>query len=136
MADRLAVLGPITDAAEVLRLHLAADVFVLPTVHPTETQPIAILEALGAGTPVVTVDRPVTRDVLADGVEGALVPPHAPEAIAEAVRALMEPERWHAAARAARARFEAQFAPEVVGKLWRELARTLRPVRRRTPAGR
>ena len=127
VADRVAVPGAISDAAEVRRLHLAADAFALPTVHPTETQPIAILEALAAGTPVVTVDRPITRDMLTDGLEGALVPPHAPEAIAGALLGLMAPERWRAASEAARSRFEAQFAPAVVGELWRGLARELQP---------
>lgn len=119
------VLGPVAEAAEVRRLHLEADVFALPTTHPTETQPIAILEALAAGTPVVSVDRPVLRDMVEDGVEGALVPPHTPAAIADALEALAAPDRWRAASAAARARFDRQFSPAVVGAQWRAVAARL-----------
>ena len=122
VADRVDVLGGLSDPTEVARLHLAADVFVLPTTHPTETQPIAILEALAAGTPVVSVDRPILRDMISDGVEGALVPAHDPAALAAALDRLRQPEVWRAASRAARARFDAAFHPDVVGGLWRDLA--------------
>ena len=114
--------GPVSQAAEVARLHLAADVFALPTTHPTETQPIAILEALAAGTPVVSVDRSILRDIVTDGVQGALVRPHDAWALAEAIVTLTEPARWRAASAAARTRFDRGFHPDVVGARWRDLA--------------
>ncbi len=120
VTHRVDVVGGVTEAAEVARIHLAADVFVLPTTHPTETQPIAILEALAAGTPVVSVDRPILRDMISDGA-GALVPAHDPAALAAALDRLRQPDVWRAASRAARARFDAAFHPDVVGALWRSL---------------
>ena len=125
LADRVEIPGGLSDPADVGRLHLAADVLALPTTHPTETQPIAILEALAAGTPVVSVDRPVLRDMITDGVEGALVPPHDPAAIAQAIRGLAAPDRWRSASAAARRRFDAAFHPDVVGQAWRTLAAEL-----------
>ncbi|WP_420455196.1 glycosyltransferase family 4 protein [Rubrivirga sp.] len=119
---RVAIPGAVADPAEIRRLHLDADVFALPTTHPTETQPIAILEALAAGTPVVSVDRPILRDMMADGVEGALVRPHDPAALADAIGRLAEPAPWRLASSAARARFEAAFSPAIVGGLWQALA--------------
>lgn len=121
VADRVDVAGPVADAAAVRQYHLGADVFVLPTTHPTETQPIAVLEALAAGTPVVTVERPIMRGVVTDGVEGRLVPPRAPEAIARAVREITEPDVWASTSAAARARFDRTFSPAVVGGRWRAL---------------
>jgi glycosyltransferase involved in cell wall biosynthesis len=118
VADAVVHHGALRDRAEVRRLHLAADVFLLPTYHPTETQPIAILEALGAGTPVVSVDRPILHDIVPGGGGGALVPPRAPGALADAVERLAEPGAWAAAAAAARARYEAAFAPEAVRDRW------------------
>ncbi len=115
------VVGAVTEAAEVGRLHLAADVFVLPTTHPTETQPIAILEALAAGTPVVSVDRPIVRDMV-NGGASALVRSHDPAALADAIGRLARPEAWQAASVAARARFDAAFSPAVVGAQWRAVA--------------
>jgi glycosyltransferase involved in cell wall biosynthesis len=113
--------GPIADRAAIKALHLAADAFVLPTYHPTETQPKAILEALNAGTPVVATERPIMDALVGDGIQGYLVPPRAPEAIAAAVERLQDPESWRALSRRARARFEACFAPEAVGAQWNTL---------------
>ncbi len=110
--------GGVADREHARRLHLAADVFVLPTTHPSETQPIAMVEALAAGSAVVATDRDVLRDLLGSPAPGALVPGHAPRAIADAVAGLAEPSRWRAAATAARARFERAFAPAVVGRQW------------------
>ena len=130
------VVGAVADVAEVRRLHLDADVFALPTTHPTETQPIAILEALGAGTPVVAVDRPALRAMITDGVEGALVPAHDVGALAAAVERLSEPAAWRAASAAASARFDAAFSPSVVGERWRALTSELagHPTRPPMPA--
>ena len=125
--------GGVAGQADVRRLHLAADVFLLPSYHPTETQPIAILEALSAGTPVVTLRRDVMEDMITDGVEGRLVPARAPEAIAEAVVHLAIPDVWRSASAAARRRFERDFSPAVVAEAWRALAADLA---RLGPAGR
>lgn len=118
IADAVVHHGSVHDRREVRRLHLAADVFLLPTYHPTETQPIAILEALGAGTPVVSVDRPILHDILPGGTGGALVPPRSPGALADAVERLAAPRAWAEAAAAARARYDAAFAPDTVRERW------------------
>lgn len=49
------------------------DVFILPTTHPTEGQPISILEAMGNGLAVITTDYPGIVDIVRDGVNGAVV---------------------------------------------------------------
>ena len=47
---------------------------------------------MAAGRPVVATDIPGYREVVSDGVEGLLVPPRDPEALAAGVvRALTEP---------------------------------------------
>lgn len=125
IADRTRIHGGVSDPQDVRRLHLAADVFLLPTYHPTETQPIAILEALSAGTPVVTVDRGVTADLIGAGGAGLLVPARAPAAIADAVVRLAEASTWQAASVAARGRFDAHFSPAVVAEAWRVLTAEL-----------
>lgn len=130
VADRVDVLGIVTDVDAVRGLLLDADVFVLPTTHPTEAQPVVLLEALSAGTPIVTVDRPVTRQILTDGVEGALVPPHAPDAIADAIARLTASDTWATVGAAARRRFDAAFAPAVVRDLWVGLLEELESRRR------
>lgn len=62
--------GPL--APEAVRERMAsADVFVLPS-H-TEGQPIAILEAMAAGLPVVSTRTGAVPDVVRDGVDGFVV---------------------------------------------------------------
>lgn len=90
---------PSEDVAALLH---AADGFVFPSVF--EGMPLALIEAMAAGLPVVASDIESVREV-AEGV-ALLVPADAPEALAEAVRRLQgEPElaRRHAEASRARA---------------------------------
>jgi glycosyltransferase involved in cell wall biosynthesis len=86
------------DAMRFLRLvstvpaHLrAADVFLLTS--RWENRPISIVEAFGAGLPVVATDCGGVRELVDDAV-GALVPVGDPDAIAAALIALLgDPSR-------------------------------------------
>jgi glycosyltransferase involved in cell wall biosynthesis/GT2 family glycosyltransferase len=80
---------------------LTADVFVLPS-H-WEGQPIAILEAMASGLPIVATTVGAVPDVVRDSVEGLLVEPHDVMALADALeRVITDPalrRRLGAAAR-------------------------------------
>ncbi len=69
--------------------HAAADVFVAPSVGG-ESFGVVLVEALAAGLPVVASDIAGYREVLRDGVEGILIPPSDPAALAGAVARLLE----------------------------------------------
>ena len=114
------VLGGVSDRAAVRRLYLGADMFVLPTTYPVEAQPLTVIEALAAGTPVVVTRWASLPEMVDDGREGAFVDAGAPGQIADAVTRLAVPDAWRAASVAARARFDRQFSPAVVGAQWRE----------------
>ncbi|MFW6190418.1 MAG: glycosyltransferase, partial [Candidatus Bipolaricaulota bacterium] len=64
--------GYVEDEEVLAGYYQEADVFLFASL--TETQGLVIAEALAAGTPVVAVDAPGVRDVLARGEGGYLVP--------------------------------------------------------------
>jgi len=110
--------GGITDRAHLKALYLGADVFLLPSYYPTEAQPLTIIEALNAGTPVVTTRHSGIPDMVRVGQDALFVPARAPEAIAEAVIRLADAAVWHAFSRHARQQFQARFSPDAVGDRW------------------
>lgn len=78
-------LGSRTDIPELLG---ASDIAVLAT-H-TEGFGIVLAEAMSAGTPAISTDISVCRDVLNSGLCGLLVPTRNVEALADAIRRLLE----------------------------------------------
>jgi glycosyltransferase involved in cell wall biosynthesis len=108
LGEQLTFAGPIPDAQPVLR---AVDVLVLPSV--LEGHPLVLLEAMALGKPVVATDIPGCREVIRDGVEGLLVPPRNPEAIAAAVIGLLgSPGERARLGAAAHARVREEFSEE------------------------
>ncbi len=110
--------GGLTDRARIKALYLDADVFLLPSYYPTEAQPLTIIEALNAGTPVVATRHAGIPDMVRADKEALFVPPQAPEAIAEAVQRLAGEAAWQAASCHARARFQTRFSPDAVRRQW------------------
>jgi glycosyltransferase involved in cell wall biosynthesis len=70
-------------------LFAASHVVVLPSYYG-EGVPKVLLEAAACGRPVVTTDMPGCRDAIVPGDTGLLVPAKDPDALAEAMRALIE----------------------------------------------
>jgi glycosyltransferase involved in cell wall biosynthesis len=116
--------GGIYDRAQAKALYLSADIFLLPTYYPTEAQPLTVIEALNAGTPVIVTDHASLPETIREGQEGHLVPPRAPEAIADAVEKLCDPDHWARSSVRARERFEEVFSPEAVRRRWKTLLGT------------
>ncbi|MFQ5572182.1 MAG: glycosyltransferase family 4 protein, partial [Rhodothermales bacterium] len=113
--------GGLSDRTQIKDLYLNADVFLLPSYYPTEAQPITIIEALNAGTPVITTRHSGIPDMVRDGQEALFVPPRAPDAIAGAVRHLADAATWVSFSRNARRRFQMRFSPVAVRRLWEML---------------
>jgi glycosyltransferase involved in cell wall biosynthesis len=113
--------GGIDDRAALKALYLRADLLVLPTYYPTEAQPLAIIEALNAGTPVIATAHAGIPGMIRDGCEGSLVPPRDPQALARAIRAWISPTAWHRGAISARQRFMSDYHPQVVRAAWLQL---------------
>jgi glycosyltransferase involved in cell wall biosynthesis len=97
LGDRFRFLGYRDDAVHVLG---GCDLFVLPSLY--EGVPVAVLEALAMGIPVVATPVGTVTDVVTDGVEGRLVPPGDPTALASAIAEVAgDPARRRAMADAA-----------------------------------
>lgn len=89
LEGRVRVHGALGRAA-VLRRYRAASVFALPSTR--EGYPIAYVEALAHGLPVVGYDIPAVREVV--GGAGSLVAPGRVAALAAALQRVVTDERW------------------------------------------
>jgi glycosyltransferase involved in cell wall biosynthesis len=86
-----------------------ADILVQPSHH--EGMPMSMLEALARGLPVVATAVGAVADVMTDGREGRMVPPHSPDRLAEAIRkTASDAEAYAAMSKAARRLAEARFS--------------------------
>ncbi len=110
LADRVFFLGYRTDVPALLS---SCDLFVLPSLF--EGLPLAVLEAMAAGKPVIASAIGGVDEVVTHGDTGLLVPPANPPALAGAIRAVLaSPLLASRLASAARARVEREFSVEAM----------------------
>ena len=106
----------VLDRRELLLYQAAADLFVLPSRH--EGFPVAPIEAMAVGLPVVATDAPGVDDILPDREDsgGIVVPRDDAAALAEAIGSLIDdPDRCLELGRRARRRVETHYALGPVG---------------------
>ena len=94
--DKVSFMGTIVSNLEVARIYRESSVFVLPSV--LEGEGMVVKEAMAAGVPVVAANSPgsAIAGLVKDGVNGFLVPPGNPGAIAEKVLGLLLDPAWSA----------------------------------------
>jgi glycosyltransferase involved in cell wall biosynthesis len=101
-------LGSRSDVPQMLA---ASDLFVLPSLW--EGLPMALLEAMATGLPIVATEVSGTVQVMVPNETGILVPPGDSMQLAQAIeRLLSDPERAQAMGAAARRRVEAEFSAQ------------------------
>jgi len=111
VADRFCLLGHRDDVADLLP---ALDVFALASRY--EGLPCALVEAMGAGVPVVATTVNAVPDVVLAGETGLLVPPEDARLLGRAVRYLLdEPAEAQRMATAARDNIGDRYAPHALG---------------------
>ncbi|HUF81995.1 MAG TPA: glycosyltransferase, partial [Burkholderiales bacterium] len=97
----------------IVQQYAEADLFVLPCVVGEDGNqdglPVSIVEALASGLPVVTTAVAGIPEAVEDGVNGRIIPQHAPEKLAGVILGLMED-------RDALARLAAAARPSVMTK--------------------
>jgi len=103
-------LGTRRDLPEIYR---ALDLFVHPSLW--EGLPLALLKAMGAGLPVVGTRVSGSQEAVVDGVNGCLVEPGDPEALARAILELhRHPETRQRLGDEARRTVEARYSLEAM----------------------
>ncbi len=83
LADKVTFHGHIADRKKLWEFYRKASVFVLPSLH--ETFGIVLLEAMSFGLPIVSTTAGAIPELIKHGVNGLLVPPREPEALASAL---------------------------------------------------
>ncbi|HKW94729.1 MAG TPA: glycosyltransferase, partial [Methylomirabilota bacterium] len=127
LGGRAVFTGAVPDA---VRLVALADLYV--TASRREGMPLAVLEAMACGLPVLATRVPGHTDVVQDGVTGALVPADDPAALAEAaVRLLNHRPRLAVLGQAGRKRVLQDFDR---ARMFREIADVYRAAVGRPPA--
>lgn len=121
IADHVRFAGRRRDVA---RLLPAFDVACLTSRY--ECAPLAVIEAMAAGVPVVATDVGAVRDLVAQGVEGYLVDPGDSAALADRIARLAADEEIRTRMGAAgRARAERQFRIEDTARSFERLLTSL-----------
>lgn len=85
-------LGIVGNRDLLLKIYQEADIFVLPS--RKEVSSNVLFEAMSCGLPVVASDVMGIPEIMEDGMNGLLVPPEDPEALARAIEKMVEDERW------------------------------------------
>lgn len=118
--DRVVFLGWRDDVPQLMR---AMNLMLVPS-HDFEGVPRVILEGLEAGLPIVATDLPQFREVLGQFGAGALFPINQLEKWTDEIVALLQtPARLEAAARHARAVWQANYSAEGAGPRIRQAFR-------------
>ena len=109
--DRVEILGPVADIPS---FHHELDVCVLPTWAEGRMEgcPVALLEAMASGLPVVATEIPGAKDVIENGRNGLLVPAKDAEALAAALTELRFQPRRQELGAGARERIESTYSLE------------------------
>ena len=125
LANHVRLLGTCHDVPSLLK---DFDIFVLAS--DTEGLPVALLEAMATGLPVIATRVGGVPELIADGVNGILVPPGGPQELAEAIDQLVRnPELRHRLGAAGRERAVKQFNIQATVGKHEELYKTLAGVK-------
>jgi rhamnosyl/mannosyltransferase len=96
LTEKVRFLGDINDEA-LPAYYQAADIFVLPSSHRSEAFGIVLMEAMAAGTPLISTELGTgTSWVNQDGVTGLVTRPRDADALAAAINRLLRDEAMRA----------------------------------------
>jgi len=123
IASRVHLLGFRSDAPDILA---GADLFVMPSL--SEGLPLALVEAMATGLPIIASDVGGIPEVVAPDAEAVLVPVASPPALAAAIRSLLaDPARRAAIGSAAQRRAYRDFSVATMATAYEALYRGTTP---------
>jgi phosphatidylinositol alpha-mannosyltransferase len=127
LMSHIDVLGKVSDS--ILWRQLGeADILCAPSLAG-ESFGMVLIEAMAAGTPVIASKIAGYSDVVTNGVDGVLVPPADPQALAEELQLLAhEPERMVAMGKAGRSSAERYAWPHIAEEVTEVYERAAEPV--------
>lgn len=111
--NKIIIYGSIANRQQIKEHLLNADIFVLPTYYPIEAQPLSIIEAFNAATPVVSTFHASIPEMVDEGINGFLVQKNSPREIADAIEKLSLLETWRTAALNARKKYCEHYNPDI-----------------------
>ncbi|HEX9430772.1 MAG TPA: glycosyltransferase family 4 protein [Candidatus Bathyarchaeia archaeon] len=115
---------PFANRRRYLRLLGTCGAFVLPSVQ--EAFPVALIEAMGSGKPVIAADVPGPREIIADGHDGFVVRPWDVDGLANAMELLIRnPDLGQMLGEHGRAKVMATYTFSKVGAVYERLCGNL-----------
>lgn len=108
--------GPVLDRKRIKEMLLASHVLALPTYYRHEAQPLCLIEALNAGTPVIATDHAAIPEFVRDDINGYIVPPRRPDKIADSLLKFLDKDNWREKARASRRTYLKRFSAKAIQK--------------------
>jgi len=93
LESRVSFHGHVNDKTILAQFYQHSDVFVLPSL--VEGFGIVLLDAMSFGLPIVATHVGAIPELVQDGVNGSLVPPADPAALAEAIRRVLDSPTLH-----------------------------------------
>lgn len=114
LSDQVKIVGEVRDRSIIKEFFLDADIFVLPTYYSIEAQPLSIIEALNASTPVVSTFHASIPEMIRNNHDGILVHKQKPEEIARAFSILTDYKIWKRYAENARETYISKFSEKAV----------------------
>jgi phosphatidyl-myo-inositol alpha-mannosyltransferase len=126
LMSHIDVLGKVSDSVLWRQLR-EADILCAPSLTG-ESFGMVLIEAMAAGTPVIASKIAGYSDVVSNGVDGVLVPPADPQALAEELQLLAhEPERLVAMGEAGRRSAERYAWPRIADEVTEVYERAIEP---------
>jgi len=113
LCDRVFFNGWVSDRSEIWNHLNQATVFVLPSL--SEGRPRVLVEAMACGLPVVATDVGGVPEIVVDGVNGLLVPPRDPRALAKAIEYVLDDVDFQKRTSTENMKTAAEYSPPIIG---------------------